>query len=305
MSREPGGPSRPVLLPRRRRTEPARRGPPRARPRRSSRPGLYAAGIAFFATSVGFETHRLYSSPTSSSSRPSARSSRRGSPGTPSAGSSAGSPSPRALDPRRRLRDGLAPRRRGVRPPRPGGGVVRGLGVGARRARPGDLPAPALPRRTTALAALASGGLVRGRGDRRRLRRRRAPPGTARGLPARQEPLRGRHPASSKVRSPGSSFLLAGSASSASTVSLVAPLPARAPGVEREQIKWLALAGAVAGVVVVVGSRWLRRLGRGARQRRDHARRPRAPGGRRRRDPALPALRHRRRDQPRRSSTAR
>ena len=57
-------------------------------------------------------------------------------------------------------------------------------------------------------------------------------------------------------------------------------------------------AGAVAAVTPRDRRRRLRRPERAGRKRRDHAEHPGAAGGRRRRDPALPPLRHRRRDQP-------
>ena len=227
---------------------------------------------------------------------------------------------------RSRQRDRLAPPGQRDRPDLPLGGDHgrhRGLGrlvcgsLGGQRGRTGalgqdggrvrrrlvgpldppalDVPPTALPGRSPAVATLATGGMVRSPGHRRR-RRDPGPPCRAHlGLSAGDEPVRGGQP---RDRSP----IWVGASSAGRR-------DRRLVRIADHQIPPCAWRGAPADEVARLRRRRrgrvrdrlhrpLRRGRRGRGERGDHAQRPRPPAGGGSGDPPLPPLRHRRRHQP-------
>ena len=162
---------------------------------------------------------------------------------------------------------------------------------------PGPLHVPpaAVPRRPPSVAPLEMGRVVRRRGDRGRPAHERAAARPVGGLPAAREPVRHRERAARSTHG--------------ARVPHAADRHRRLVCVARRQVPPRTGSVAPPDQVARTGRSvrradrpdrdcGLRAVGGTRHQRREHARRPGPAPRRRDRDPAPPALRHRRRDQP-------
>ena len=183
--------------------------------------------------------------------------------------------------------------------------AARGLGVDldvAGRDRPGARPSGCCCSPTAACRRRAGGRSLGSAGAAVVLhdRRHRAGTGTVRGRPDR-EPVRPERAALAARRARRRGRGRCSAVSIAGSILSVFVRFRRARGVERQQLKWLAYAGGLVAVALSFVDRARGCLPRGRRGRLQHDRLARAGGRARRdgrRDPAPPALRHRRRHQP-------